>query len=192
MIAFWKAIEDLLAALFTNGQLLDLGATPQEVAKGVTVHTSFGGADTRTPEELRQRAAFVAFCRSQKGKHYHLGVEVRPGEAALTDEWDCSELTEHASIQAGLDPKLPDGARYQFTECRPVSVSKAGDLHFLWKKDQPGVIGHVMVDTGEGTFVHAVGGRGVVEDEQGRWLTHERYAGCRRPRAWMWPPEERA
>ena len=144
-------------------------------AGGVGVVAPIGSSYSVEAEELRKRAAIVAFCRAQLGEPYVYGTEHPLGEPA--DDWDCSELSHHAYNDIPME--MPDGARFQFNFCQAVPFGLAGDLHFLWS-DKLGCIGHVMVDTGEGTVIHAVSGRGVVEDPLGRWAGHARYRGCRR------------
>lgn len=90
---------------------------------------------------------------------------------------DCSELVEACFSCAGMS--IPDGAMNQYFFCRPVGVPLAGDLGFLWS-DKRNMIGHVMVSTGHGTVIHAVAGRGVVEDPDTVWTHNPRWRGWRR------------
>lgn len=182
-------LAELLAGLWTKEQLGRAGAGPEALQGAVAVMVdppTFG--EPPAAEEARQRAAIVAFCRGELGKPYTYGTEHPLGEPA--DDWDCSELSHHAYNGPAALP-LSDGARFQYAETQAVVSGRAGDLHFLWS-DKLGYIGHVMVDTGEGTVVHAVAGRGVVEDPLERWTGHARYRGVRRHVAFARPPEDRA
>lgn len=158
---------------------------------GLGTVVPFGGVSdgAHAAKEAAQRAAIVAFCRGELGKPYLLGVEGDPGERM--DAWDCSEITQHAYAAAGLS--LCDGSNFQHDFCLPIQTeaSKAGDLHFLWS-DKWGRIGHVMVDSGDGTLLHALGGKGVVEQPKDQWLSHPRYRGARRHPEFSRPPEDRA
>lgn len=185
---WWQHLLELLAGLLTKAQL-EAAAPGADLSGAATTMLdlpTFG--EGPAAEEARQRAAIVAFCRGELGKPYRYGTEHPLGEPA--DDWDCSELSHHAyNGPAGLP--LPDGARFQFDETQPVVRGLAGDLHYLWS-DKLGYIGHVMVDSGEGTVIHAVSGRGVVEDPIERWTAHPRYRGVRRHVAFARPPEDRA
>lgn len=158
---------------------------------GITM--TLGSGYDREAEEVRQRAEVVAFMRSQLGKPYRLGAEVGPGFEEGADDWDCSEIVEAAFRRAGAEPAMPDGSPFQFDACRPIAAHaiKPGDLGFLWS-DKWGRIGHVWAYTGDGTVVHAVGGRGVVEDPSGQWEALPRFRGARRHPGWAWPEGERA
>lgn len=155
-------------------------------AGGVGVVETLGSGYSVAEEEMEKRARIVAFCRAQLGEKYHLGVEVAPGRES--DEWDCSEMVEAAYRDAGLS--IPDGARFQFDACQEVPTPLPGDLGFLWS-DKRGMIGHVMVATEAGTVVHAVGGRGVVEDDWTTWEANVRWRGWRRHVDLARPPEDR-
>ena len=185
---WWEVLLNTLVNLLTTNKLESLGATHGEASAGLTgmVNLPTFGEDMGA-EELRQRADLVSFMREQLGKTYHLGVEVTNREHD-SSEWDCSELTEAAYRLVHL--MLPDGAQQQFDATDGVNKPRGGDLGFLWS-DKRGMIGHVMMHTGEGTVVHAVGGRGVVEDEIERWETHPRWRGWRRHNDFSRPPEER-
>ena len=174
-----SALEDFLRGLLGR---------PGNPPAGVSVEVELGSGYDALAEEDRQRAAIVAFMRSQLGKHYRLGAEVEPGKEADAPEWDCSEAVEAAYRVAGV-PGMPDGSPYQFDACVPVKAPKPGDLGFLWS-DKWGRIGHVMVYIGSGYVIHAVGGRGVVEDPVSRWLESSRWKGWRRFRPFLCPPED--
>lgn len=102
---------------------------------------------------------------------------------------DCSELVQAAYHYAGLE--IPDGSNYQYDFCRPVSAPEVGDLGFLWS-DKWNRIGHVMIYKGNGMVIHAVGGKGVVDDYASNWESHARWRGWRRHPELARPPEERA
>lgn len=168
--------EDHLRSMSNDPDLKILGTQSMDLGTGYSV----------SEDEAQKRAQIVAFMRSQLGKSYKLGHEVKP----YTDSelWDCSEITEQAYGRVGLS--LPDGSPYQFEACQPVRSPLAGDLGFLWS-DSWKRIGHVLVYTGEGTVVHAVGGRGVVEDPRGMWELHTRWRGWRRHVDFSRSPDER-
>jgi len=176
-IELWKMIE---------GWLRDTSVDPGgDYSTGVSKKIGWTGYDRGT-EEREQRAAVVASMRADLGDSYKFGVEVAKGEES--DLWDCSEKVQDAYSDAGKE--MPDGAQYQYNFCRPVVSDKPGDLGFLWS-DERKVIGHVMVFTGDGTVIHAVGGRGVVEDDAGRWTGHARFRGIRRHPDFARPEEDR-
>ena len=160
---FWE-----LVSLMTSA-----GLGPGAVTGSVVLPTGY----SRKAEEDGLRQKIVEFMRSQLGKAYHLGVEVEWGQEGEAQEWDCSELTEAAYRLAGLT--LPDGAQQQFDATAGILEPLEGDLGFLWS-DTRGKIGHVMVRSGHGALIHAVGGRGVVEDLAAKWETHPRWRGWRR------------
>lgn len=154
-----------------------------------SVVVPLGSGYNREAEESSKRQQIVEHARAQIGKAYLLGTEVQPGHEADSESWDCSELVEAAYRQSGLT--IPDGSNYQYDHCRPVKFPKAGDLGFLWS-DKWGRIGHVMIATGTGSIIQAVGGRGVVMDSQSWADSHPRFRGWRRHPEFSWPPEERA
>ena len=164
---------------------LEKAGMPSDTPR-VTGSLTFGVGNEAELEEMRQRSDVVTFMRAQLGKKYVLGVEV--AHDAESDAWDCSEAVEAAYIRAGL--KMTDGAKYQYDFCLPVKSPNQGDLGFLWS-DKRGMIGHVMVYTGQGTVIHAVGGRGVVEDPRGMWELHTRWRGWRRHPDFSRPIQDR-
>jgi len=103
-------------------------------------------------------------------------------------EVDCSELVEAAYARAAME--IPDGSPYQFNFCRPVNEPEPGDLGFLWS-DKWGRIGHVMIYVGGGMVIHAVGGRGVVEEPAAKYTASPRWRGWRRHPEFMRPREDR-
>ena len=175
MNGIWAWVYEKLLAMLT------------QPAGGVGTIQELGSGYSVEGEEMEQRTKIVAFCRAQLGKKYHLGVEVAPGRAS--DEWDCSEMVEAAYRDAGLS--IPDGACFQFDACQTVPAPQPGDLGFLWS-DKRGMIGHVMVATEAGTVVHAVGGRGVVEEDWTSWEANPRWRGWRRHVDFARPPEDRS
>lgn len=160
---FWNMVSLLTSA----------GLGPNAVTYGTELPTGY----SRSEEEDGKRAVLVAFMRSQLGKVYRLGVEVSAGDEESADAWDCSELTEAAYRRIGMP--LPDGAQYQFNETVTIEQPLPGDLGFLWS-DSRAMIGHVMMYADHGAVIHAVGGRGVVEDPCHKWETHPRWRGWRR------------
>lgn len=187
--AWWEVLLDLLAGLLAKQELRDAGGTPAQLDRAVTVSMPLGSGYDRQAEEDRQRAAVVAYMRSKIGTPYKLGAEVAPGQEAEAGLLDCSESVEAAFRVAGM--VIPDGSPYQYDHCRPVKAPKLGDLGFLWS-DKWGRIGHVMVATDAGTVLHAVGGRGLVEDPVSLWEGIPRWRGWRRHPDWARPAEDRA
>lgn len=175
----------VLLAKWVYGQLVGALTHPAG-GSGIVEEITETGYNVASAE-ADQRAKIVASMRSKLGKKYLLGVEVKPGQDS--DTWDCSEAVEDAYRDAGLT--IPDGARFQYEACQPVKNPKPGDLFFLWS-DKRGMIGHVMVLTDLETVVHAVGGRGVVEDPVSMWEHHERGRGWRRHVDFARPSEDRA
>lgn len=161
---FWELVSLLTSAGLGKGA----------VTGSIVLPTGY----SRDAEEDAQRQDIVDFARSQLGKQYQLGIEVGYGQEGEAEAWDCSELTEAAYRAIGL--RLPDGAQQQFDATLPILEPRKGDLGFLWS-DTRGKIGHVMVCSDHlGALIHAVGGRGVVEDLRAKWETHPRWRGWRR------------
>lgn len=155
--------------------------------EGMTgVYMELGSGYSRQAEEDRIRLEIVRYCRSQIGKPYKLGMEVPLGDDP--SEIDCSELVEHAYFAGGKH--IPDGSPYQFDFCRAVLSPVHADLGFLWS-DKWQRIGHVFVFTGSGTVVHAMAGRGVVEDPVDQWQGHPRFRGWRRHPDFIFNPGDR-
>lgn len=189
MKTWWERLLDLLASALTSKELERMGAGPEAMKGAFTTMVSLPSfGEPVAAEEGRQRAAVVEFMRSQLGKRYELGSEVQPGHEDEAQSWDCSESVEAAYRVAGLP--MPDGAQFQYDACQPVPAPKPGDLGFLWS-DKRGMIGHVMVCSTEETVIHAVGGRGVVEDPTLTWEHHVRWRGWRRHVDFARPPEDR-
>ena len=140
---------------------------------GVTV--PLGSGYDRDADTQKKREHIVEFCRNQMGEKYVFGVEVSPGRES--DSWDCSEMVQNAYENAGVP--FCDGAQAQHNFCSPVSDPLPGDLGFLWSEKRD-MIGHVMVFAGAGQLIHAVGGRGVVEDPIDMWVYKDRFRGWRR------------
>ena len=151
-----------------------VGLATRPGTAGVT--KTLGSGYDRGADEEKQRENIVEFCRNQLGEKYVFGKEVTGKDS---DEWDCSEMVEAAYRDSQIT--ICDGAQGQYDFCKPANTPLAGDLGFLWS-DKRNMIGHVMVSSGQGTVVHAVGGRGVVEDPVEMWVTHPRWRGWRRHR----------
>lgn len=188
----WRILADIasgfLAGEAARRELARAGSGPDAI--GATASFGLGTfSDPIALEEERRRDAIVAFMRQQLGKGYMLGVEVRAGQEADAERWDCSEAVEHAYALAGM--VIPDGAQQQFDACQAVRSPHPGDLGFLWS-DKRGMIGHVLVAADHGSVIHAVGGRGVVEDPAAQWEAHPRWRGWRRHPDFARPKEDRA
>lgn len=103
---------------------------------------------------------------AQDGDKYVFGAEV-PLAASDSDRWDCSELVEWSCGKAGVLPRVPDGAYYQWQHCNksrlniPVErgITTRGALLFVG--DGTGVgrdaITHVAWSLGDGTTIEARG-----------------------------------
>lgn len=190
MKPWWQYLLEFFAGAWTKDRLTRAGASPDMLQGAATTMVDLPTFSVPIAvQEAGQRSRIVAFMRSQLGKGYQLGVEISDGSEGAAKTWDCSEAVEHAYELAGL--LIPDGAQQQYDACQAVPGPAAGDLGFLWS-DTRGKIGHVMVATGDGTVVHAVGGRGVVEDPVDRWAHHPRWRGWRRHVDFARPPEDRA
>ena len=154
-----------------------------------TLSLELGSGYNLAAEEESIRRRIVDFMRSQMGKPYRLGAEVKPGQEDNAVEWDCSEATEAAYRTVGKF--LPDGAQQQHDFCQRVVKPRIGDLGFLWS-DKRKMIGHVMVASDHRMLIHAVGGRGVVEDPAEMWERNPRWRGWRRHIDFARPVEDRA
>lgn len=185
MPAWAKFLRDFFLGMRTEDALRQHLTGDAKIATGVLGIEATGYSVSE--DEAQKRAQIVAFMRSQLGKSYKLGHEVKFYEDS--ELWDCSEITENAYRRAGLS--LPDGSPYQYEHCQPIKSPLAGDLGFLYS-DKWGRIGHVLAYTGEGTVIHAVGGRGVVEDPRGMWEVHARWRGWRTHPDFSRPKENRA
>lgn len=102
----------------------------------------------------------VQLAQSQKGKPYVFGAEAKDLNARA---WDCSELVEVVCQIAGVTPRVPDGAFYQWKAVSPISVEKAkkipGALLFCGSGKGTGraAIDHVAFSRGDGTTIEARG-----------------------------------
>jgi cell wall-associated NlpC family hydrolase len=117
---------------------------------------------------------FVQAALAQKGDSYVFGVEDDPHNPNPT-AFDCSELTQWAAAQVGVD--LPDGSWYQYLDLQKqggsISVEQAlhtrGALLFYFS-DPPTATGgrpsqaHVAISQGDGRTIEAMNPeRGVLE-----------------------------
>src|SRR4051812_21640714 len=70
----------------------------------------------------------LLFAISEKGATYVFGAEASVREDHPT-KIDCSELVEWSCGKAGVQPVVPDGARFQFAHCQRhntvLSVTRA-------------------------------------------------------------------
>jgi len=76
---------------------------------------------------------------------------------------DCSELVEMAFRESGLP--IVDGARYQWKECKPCSLTLAANVPgalVFWRKNAVSRISHVGISTGQGNVIEANGTLGKV------------------------------
>jgi hypothetical protein len=178
-----------------TGQLIEqrleaAGADDAAVAGAVTGRVDLPSGYDRVAEEERERAAVVAYMRSQVGDRYKYGAEILPGHEAEAQEGDCSEYNEAAFRVGGK--VMPDGVVNQRAFCRRIRVEAIKPADLICLKPNAKGIPHVLVCTGEGTVVHALGGVGVVEQPIEPWLNHPRFDGAWRHPEWMRPAEDRA
>jgi cell wall-associated NlpC family hydrolase len=102
----------------------------------------------------------VQLALTQMGERYVFGAEARPSDPN-PNRWDCSELVEWVCARTGVNPKVPDGAFYQWKHCRPISVGQAAGIPgaLLFFGDGTGVgrsaITHVIFSRGNGTSAEA-------------------------------------
>lgn len=187
MNQFWEKVFGFMSGIVIKEDLSRVGASPGATSGTFSMPIASTGYDAMS-EESRIRASIVAFMRTQLGMKYRLGAEILNGHEDEATETDCSESTESAYRAGGKF--LPDGAQQQYDFCQPIKNALPGDLGFLWS-DKRGKIGHVMMYTDIGTFIHAVDGRGVVEDPIAMWENHPRWRGKRRHIDFARPIEER-
>lgn len=138
----------------------------------------------------------------QSGKPYVFGAEADPLDP-MPHAFDCSELVEWACARCGVQPRVPDGAYYQWlhTNQRGVvlTVAKAlttrGALLFAGSGRGVGrdAIDHVAWSLGDGTTIEARGRAWGV----GTWAAKGRFsfAGLLpgidyAPRFPVWPHEQ--
>ena len=172
-MTFWKWVFDLMAAALTKENLARAGAGTEALGGAVTTQIALGSGFDADAEEMARRNQIVSFARLQIGKPYKYGAEVKPGQEGYAEAWDCSECVEGSYRVAGL--MIPDGVVNQRAYCQRVSRPLPGDLICLDpnKKGIP----HVLICSGEGTVIHALGGVGVVEQPLEQWTAHARFAG---------------
>lgn len=112
----------------------------------------------------------------QAGDRYVFGAEASPLDPNPS-RWDCSELVEWSCARAGVTPKVPDGAYYQWMHARPVTmaVGLATRGALLFVGDGTGVgrqaITHVAWSLGNGTTIEARGAKWGV----GTWAAGRRF-----------------
>ncbi len=147
------------------------------------------GYDKASAEE-EIRATLVSFAAAQVGEPYRYGAE--GAVMSDLDEWDCSELFEHAFRRAGL--AYPDGCVNQKAAIghRRVLEPKAGDV-FFYGPNKSG-IPHTGMYCGDGSVIHADGGKArmVVRRPRYEIEEHARFEGWFRHTDLTWPKEDRA
>ena len=187
MNSFWEKVFGLMAGAMTKQDLREAGASEGSKIGTFSMPIEATGYSVDA-EEIETRRKIVEFMRSQLGLPYRLGAEIQPGHETEATESDCSESVEAAYRVCGKF--IPDGAQQQYDFCQTIKNPLPGDLGFLWS-DKRGKIGHVMMYTEMYTFIHAVGGRGVVEDPISMWDTNPRFRGARRHPDFSRPLTER-
>ncbi|EIV92975.1 NlpC/P60 family protein [Frankia sp. QA3] len=118
---------------------------------------------------------FLEAAVAQAGDRYVYGAEANLHDAD-PGAFDCSELTQWAAAQAGVE--IPDGAAAQYDALRSrgqeISVEQA--LHtpgaLLFHQDASGYVGHVAISLGDGRTIEARNSRAGVGIFEGRenWL----------------------
>lgn len=103
---------------------------------------------------------------SQTGDPYVLGAEADPRDPNPA-AFDCSEIVEWACARAGVVPKVPDGAWWQFEHCRkhgtliPIGSAIVTPGALLFRVIGPhgggGAGNHVAVSLGNGRTIEARG-----------------------------------
>lgn len=109
----------------------------------------------------------LLYAIAQEGKRYILGAEA---DAADPDPpaFDCSELVQYACDRAGVDPRIPDGAYWQYRTCLlagtlipvPDGIATRGALLFRVTRNLPSRfddVPHVAWSAGDGMTVEARG-----------------------------------
>jgi cell wall-associated NlpC family hydrolase len=156
----------------TAGYGSPLAAGPDGAGSG-GVETSGAGTGGGGNDALER---FLEAAQAQAGDQYVFGAETRLGDAD-PDVFDCSELTQWAAHQAGVE--IPDGATAQFLHLKerglliPVEQARdtPGALLFSFDREPrpgdgrtPGA--HVAISLGDGRTIEAQGRRtGVGEFE---------------------------
>ncbi|WP_261569923.1 NlpC/P60 family protein [Frankia gtarii] len=139
-------------------------------------HPLAATGDGATAGQLDETTArFLHAALAQAGDQYVYGAEAELDDPD-PNAFDCSELTQWAAAQAGV--QIPDGAAAQYDELRThgqeISVDDAlrtpGAL--LFHADPNGYISHVAISLGDGRTIEARNSRaGVgVFDHRGDWL----------------------
>lgn len=175
-----QATEERLRGISPDAKLLGSGTTSVPLGSGYEAEA----------EEIRARAAIVAFLEKQVGDPYKWGAEANmPGQDL--DGWDCSELMEQAHLSAGK--AYPDGCVNQLpvVRHRKVSEPKPGDPFFLGPNASG--IPHTGAYVGQGYCIHAAGrpvGK-VVRISLAEIQNHARFLGFFRHPEFAWPAEER-
>lgn len=105
---------------------------------------------------------------TQSGDRYLLGAEAKASDPN-PDTFDCSELVEWSCARAGVLPRVPDGAYYQWQHTiryrTTISVARGETTRgaLLFVGDGSGIgrdaITHVAWSLGDGTTIEARGSR---------------------------------
>lgn len=135
------------------------GLSADGVAGPVTRNKAFSSGASSAPAQSASSAAAIAdIALAQLNKKYVLGGN---GPSSF----DCSGLAYYAMTQAGYSVQRYSAAAYSqvssWTKINSVSSLKKGDLLFF-RSDDSSAISHMGISTGDGRFVHASSGQGVV------------------------------
>lgn len=102
---------------------------------------------------------FTALCLRQAGERYVYGAEVDLNDPDPPGPWDCSELTQWASVRVGAP--LPDGSRNQLAFCQQhatmLSIEEAVRTQGTLLFGQTSSWHHVAVSLGNGETIEARG-----------------------------------
>ena len=126
----------------------------------------------------------VDLAMTQTGKRYVFGVENDSRTVETATAWDCSELVQIVCRDLGIRPVMPDGAYWQWRNCKQrgtlIAVERArttpGALLFVGPGDEAGRTGrdaiwHVAISRGDDTTIEAKS----TKDGTGTWPIGKRF-----------------
>lgn len=126
----------------------------------------------------------VDLAMTQTGKRYVFGVENDSRTVETATAWDCSELVQIVCRDLGVKPVMPDGAYWQWRNCKQrgtlIAIERArttpGALLFIGPGDEAGRTGrdaiwHVAISRGDDTTIEAKS----TKDGTGTWPIGKRF-----------------